>query len=150
MDMRHEFILPEHLLKAFMEQEVFRTAIGQCLGDPEGLAARIDEYLKEEVERVPEGISYEIEPSGQLNEAGGYAYQLVQYSQADELGVPHMVQGILQLKDSWAAHFLQQELGDELPEFIAQLVTEYELAEGNAPEETEGQPYEPGETLSPA
>lgn len=53
-----------------------------------------------------------------------------------------MVQGILQLKDSWAAHFLQQELGDELPEFIAQLVTEYELAEGNAPEETEGQPYE--------
>lgn len=142
MDMRHEFILPEHLLKAFMEQEVFRTAIGQCLGDPEGLAARIDEYLREEVERVPEGISYEIEPSGQLNEAGGYAYQLVQYSQADELGVPHMVQGILQLKDSWAAHFLQQELGDELPEFIAQLVTEYELAEGNAPEETEGQSYE--------
>ncbi len=67
MDMRHEFILPEHMLKAFMEQEVFRTAIGQCLGDPEGLAARIDEYLREEVERVPEGISYEIEPSGQLN-----------------------------------------------------------------------------------
>ena len=54
---------------------------------------------------------------------------MIDYSSAEALNVPHLVQSMLQLKDSWACHILKETLKEELPEFISQLISRYEEVE---------------------
>ena len=74
MQYRHEFITPEHLLSALLEQVPFQKALAECFCTPEELSQSISEYLSKEVERVPQEIEYELEISGQLSELLQYAY----------------------------------------------------------------------------
>lgn len=74
-------------------------------------------------------MDYELEVSTQLNELIQHAYLMIDYSSAEALNVPHLVQSMLQLKDSWACHILKETLEEELPEFISQLISRYEEVE---------------------
>ena len=56
MQYRHEFITPEHLLSALLEQVPFQKALAECFCTPEELSQSISEYLSKKVERVPPGI----------------------------------------------------------------------------------------------
>ena len=103
MQYRHEFITPEHLLSALLKQVPFQKALAECFCTPEELSQSISEYLSKKVERVPQEIEYELEISGQLSELLQYAYMTISHSSAEEMDVPHLVQGMLQLEDSWAA-----------------------------------------------
>lgn len=126
---RHEFIMPEHLLSAFLEQSPFLNALQEFFCDVEELSFSLETYFTEELESIPEGVEYELEVSAQLNELIQHAYLMVNYSSAEELNVPHLVQGMLQLQESWAAHFLKEILGEDLPEFLSSLISQYEEAE---------------------
>lgn len=126
---RHEFITPEHLLSAFLEQSPFTSALNMCFCDTQELAFSLENYFTEELESVPADMDYELEVSTQLNELIQHAYLMIDYSSAEALNVPHLVQSMLQLKDSWACHILKETLEEELPEFISQLISRYEEVE---------------------
>ena len=126
---RHEFITPEHLLSAFLEQTPFANALNMCFCDTQELAFSLENYFTEELESVPADMDYELEVSTQLNELIQHAYLMIDYSSAEALNVPHLVQSMLQLKDSWACHILKETLEEELPEFISQLISRYEEVE---------------------
>ena len=126
---RHEFITPEHLLSAFLEQSPFANALNMCFCDTQELAFSLENYFTEELESVPADMDYELEVSTQLNELIQHAYLMIDYSSAEALNVPHLVQSMLQLKDSWACHILKETLEEELPEFISQLISRYEEVE---------------------
>ena len=126
---RHEFITPEHLLSAFLEQSPFTSALNMCFCDTQELAFSLENYFTEELESVPADMDYELEVSTQLNELIQHAYLMIDYSSAEALNVPHLVQSMLQLKDSWACHILKEALEEELPEFISQLISRYEEVE---------------------
>lgn len=126
---RHEFIIPEHLLSAFLEQSPFTSALNMCFCDPRELAFSLENYFTEELESVPADMDYELEVSTQLNELIQHAYLMIDYSSAEALNVPHLVQSMLQLKDSWACHILKETLEEDLPEFISQLISRYEEVE---------------------
>ncbi|RHE93516.1 AAA family ATPase [Bacteroides intestinalis] len=126
---RHEFITPEHLLSAFLEQSPFANALNMCFCDAQELAFSLENYFTEELESVPADIDYELEVSTQLNELIQHAYLMIDYSSAEALNVPHLVQSMLQLKDSWACHILKEALEEDLPEFISQLISRYEEVE---------------------
>ena len=126
---RHEFITPEHLLSAFLEQSPFTSALNMCFCDPRELAFSLENYFTEELESVPADMDYELEVSTQLNELIQHAYLMIDYSSAEALNVPHLVQSMLQLKDSWACHILKETLEEDLPEFISQLISRYEEVE---------------------
>lgn len=81
---------------------------------PEELSQSISEYLSKEVERVPQEIEYELEISGQLSELLQYAYMTISHSSAEEMDVPHLVQGMLQLEDSWAGYLLKKTMGEDM------------------------------------
>ncbi|WP_303208898.1 AAA family ATPase [Bacteroides oleiciplenus] len=136
---RHEFIMPEHLLNAFLEQPPFFNALQEFFCDVEELSLSLENYFTEELESIPEGVEYELEVSAQLNELIQHAYLMINYSSAEELNVPHLVQGMLQLKESWAAHFLKETIGEDLPEFLSSLISQYEEAEEMVYEQTAGQ-----------
>ena len=126
---RHEFITPEHLLSAFLEQSPFTSALNMCFCAPRELAFSLENYFTEELESVPADMDYELEVSTQLNELIQHAYLMIDYSSAEALNVPHLVQSMLQLKESWACHILKEALEEELPEFISQLISRYEEVE---------------------
>lgn len=126
---RHEFITPEHLLSAFLEQSPFASALNMCFCDTQELAFSLENYFTEELESVPADMDYELEVSTQLNELIQHAYLMIDYASAEALNVPHLVQSMLQLKDSWACHILKEALEEELPEFISQLISRYEEVE---------------------
>lgn len=126
---RHEFITPEHLLSAFLEQSPFASALNMCFCDTQELAFSLENYFTEELESVPADMDYELEVSTQLNELIQHAYLMIDYSSTEALNVPHLVQSMLQLKDSWACHILKEALEEELPEFISQLISRYEEVE---------------------
>ena len=126
---RHEFITPEHLLSAFLEQSPFANALNMYFCDAQELAFSLENYFTEELESVPADMDYELEVSTQLNELIQHAYLMIDYSSAEALNVPHLVQSMLQLKDSWACHILKEALEEELPEFISQLISRYEEVE---------------------
>ena len=126
---RHAFITPEHLLSAFLEQSPFANALNMCFCDAQELAFSLENYFTEELESVPADMDYELEVSTQLNELIQHAYLMIDYSSAEALNVPHLVQSMLQLKDSWACHILKEALEEELPEFISQLISRYEEVE---------------------
>lgn len=126
---RHEFIMPEHLLSAIIEQEPFIHTLQDTFYNYVELSISLENYLTEEVDTVPDNVEYELGLSVQLSSLLQHAYTVTEYSSAEELGVPHLIQGLLQLEDSWACHFLKEAVGGDLPEFLSLLITHYEEAE---------------------
>ena len=144
LEYRHEFIMPEHLLNALLDQLPFHNALTDCFCNKQELTLAVSNYLSEKVERIPQETEYELKFSSQLHEILQYAYQTIHNSSAEEMDVPHLVQGILQLKDSWACYLLKETLGEDLPEFLALLITNYD--DLNSKEEEEDNPSEPEES----
>lgn len=100
---RHEFIMPEHLLSAILEQEPFINTLQDTFYNYVELSISLENYLTEEVETIPDNVEYELGLSVQLSSLLQHAYTVTEYSSAEELGVPHLIQGLLQLEDSWGA-----------------------------------------------
>lgn len=126
---RHEYVMPEHILSAILKQEPFCIALEQCMCNSAELLYNINEYLEKSVERVPDNVEYSQELSFQMNEMMNNAYTIIQNSGAETMSIPHVVQAILSLRESWAAAILKQTINEKLPEFISELITQYECYE---------------------
>ena len=123
---RHEFTTPEHFVYALLKQYEFNKSLIDCGVDLNIVNRSLQDYF-EKMERVPEDVGqYTIGTSEQLREALIDAYQTVQNSSAQFIYVPHIVKGILGLKESYAAYLLKHLLGDWQSEFMSMLVGRYE------------------------
>ena len=92
---RHEFIMPEHLLSAIIEQEPFIHTLQDTFYNYVELSISLENYLTEEVDTVPDNVEYELGLSVQLSSLLQHAYTVTEYSSAEELDVPHLIQGLL-------------------------------------------------------
>ena len=117
---RHEFIMPEHLLLALLEEFNFNAAVN-IFYSPYQLEDRIKEYL-EGVESLPEGTEYVPEASAQMGKVIELAIEQVNSSSAKALDIPHLTRGILALEDSWAAYLLKDCLYGKEANFMSQLI----------------------------
>ena len=57
------------------------------------------------------------------------AYAQVINSSAEALDIPHLVMGILQLKESWACYLLKDALGSKESNFMSELISAYEFSD---------------------
>ncbi|MBR2778069.1 MAG: ATP-dependent Clp protease ATP-binding subunit ClpA [Prevotella sp.] len=124
---RHEFVMPEHLLLALTDEENFSRALSDY-AHLLPFAEEIEEKL-ETIEEVPEDKDYEPEASIQMQQVIEFACGQVYNSSAQALDLPHLVMGILNLKDSWACYLLKDVLGDKESEFMSELISSYEFEE---------------------
>ena len=122
---RHEYIMPEHLLLALIEDYNFNAAVN-IFYSPFQLEERLKDYL-EGVESLPEGREYIPETSVQFGKVLEMAVQSVVSSSAEELDIPHLTKGILALEDSWAAYLLKDCLDGNEANFMSQLINFYEF-----------------------
>ena len=65
---RHEFVAPEHLLYALMQQEDFVYSLGDMACNIEKMEKNVKEVLTTRFEVLPEGMQYEPENSVQMTE----------------------------------------------------------------------------------
>ena len=107
---RHEFVTPEHLLYALIQQDEFVYALEDMACNINKLEKNVKEVLNTKFEVLPEGTQYEPENSTQMAEIFIKAHMIVTFSGANEIDVPHLVQGMLELTDSWAAYILKNTL----------------------------------------
>ena len=129
---RQEFVMPEHLLMALTDEENFAQTFSH-FASLQSLVERLEEKL-EEMESVPEDQAYDPEPSAQMGQVIDLACQQVMNSSATALDLPHLVMGILQLKESWACYLLKDELGDDESNFMSELIGAYEFEDRLAKE----------------
>ena len=130
---RHEFVMPEHLLLVLSDEFNFSKRLN-IFYPIETFVERLEEKL-EEIETVPEGQDYEPEASTQMGQVIEIACGQVINSSAKALDLPHLVMGILQLKESWACYLLKDALGNKEGNFMSQLISGYEF-EDHLEEET--------------
>ena len=137
--MRHQFVTPEHMLSAMLEQTRFMGIIDYYV-DIMMLMDELKKKLKS-FERVPESVEYTPEPSDQMEELVNTAYNMVVFSSAEALDVPHLVRAMLQLEDSWACYELKMHLGVNQEEFMVDLIEAYEDVDDEDDEEALGEEY---------
>ena len=118
---RHEFIMPEHLLLALLEEFNFNAAVN-IFYSPYQLEDRIKKYL-ESVESLPEGTEYVPETSAQMGRVIELAVEQVYSSSAKAMDIPHLARGIFALEDSWAAYLLKDSLYGKEANFMSQLIS---------------------------
>ena len=135
---RHEFIMPEHLLSVLLENYCFKTALEE-FSKPQALAEGVEEFL-EKVDQVPEDIDYNPEFSAQLQMIIETASQRVSVTSADSIDIPHLVAGMLNLKDSWAAYLLKDCLSDNEVNFMSRLIDYCDLEDADLEEKREKEP----------
>ena len=118
--LRNEFVMPEHLLLALVEDSNFNSALAAYCS-PLTFANKIEKFL-DDIEVVPQDIEYHPELSIQTGQVIDNAIKHVENSGAELIDIPHLVKGLLELKDSWASYFLKDSIGDNEQYFMQELI----------------------------
>lgn len=124
-DDRHEFVLPEHLLLAMMDDKTFVNVLN-IFCESEEFLERLNDQL-DELENVPEDCDYNPEASVQLGQVIEFACNQIYCSSAEAIDIPHLVMGILNIDDSWASYLLKEALDGRDSDFLGNLIGAYEL-----------------------
>ena len=117
---KHEFVMPEHLLLSLVDDPNFNTALS-VICSPPTFANKIEDFLKD-IEMVPNAFDYQPELSIQSRQLIDNALKHVEDSGAESMDIPHLVRGLLELDDSWAAYYLKDCLGDQEAYFLSDLI----------------------------
>ena len=118
--LRNEFVMPEHLLLALVEDSNFNSALAAYCS-PLTFANKIEKFL-DDIEVVPQDIEYHPELSIQTGQVIDNAIKHVENSGAESIDITHLVKGLLELKDSWASYFLKDSIGDNEQYFMQELI----------------------------
>ena len=118
--LRNEFVMPEHLLLALVEDSNFNSALAAYCS-PLTFANKIEDFL-DDIEVVPQDIEYHPELSIQTGQVIDNAIKHVENSGAELIDITHLVKGLLELKDSWASYFLKDSIGDNEQYFMQELI----------------------------
>ena len=124
LDLRNQFVTPEHLLYGLLEQDRFAAAL-DYYADLSVVVPDLNDYLAK-MERVPKDMTYQPETSRQFAQLLEAAYNIVSFSSAEQLDVPHLTRALLGLEESWAAYILKRALVENEDEFMGELISYYE------------------------
>ncbi len=124
---RNEFVTPEHVLLALIQQLAFVDALDECADyNPSLLQNEIVTFL-EKLDSWPEDDAEYTGPtlSFQLEELLHDAEKRAQDAQAPMVDVPHLAKAMLELKESWATYYLHQLVGEREADFLGALTDFY-------------------------
>ncbi len=122
---RCAFFTPEHLLLAMTRDKNFAQTLN-VFYDLDKFSDSLLHHITKQ-EHVQEGLDYQPEASMQFEQVIEHACQQVLNSSAEALDLPHLVMGILCLKESWACYLLKEALGDRESHFLSQLISDCEF-----------------------
>ena len=118
--MRNPFFTPEHLMCAIIVQQPTIEALRDMGIDHGELLRPLRNYTRE-LDHVPAGVSYTIEPSHQFQELIMGAVEIMHSSSAKELEITHVIRAAMHLEDSLVANVLNHYAG-ESSDFLSTLI----------------------------
>lgn len=124
-DYRHEFVTPEHLLLALMVEDDKFSHILNIFYDADTFLMEIEKHLAE-MESMPDEIDYNPEFSVQMCELLDKSGELVAYSNAEAIDIPHLAKAMLEQEESWAAYLLKKALYGKESRFLTKLISIYD------------------------
>ena len=111
-NMRHEYIMPEHLLMALLKQDDYQTALGRCDVDAMELMNEVTEWLGKQEQRAD--LFAMPMPSAQFSDTLRHALRYAVEGHYASLTETAYSAGILSLEESQAAYILGSAVeGDE-------------------------------------
>lgn len=115
--LRHEFLMPEHLLRAMLQRRAFCLAMQEFEADVAMVRKELDEWLGQQ-EEVPEDVEYGMRYSTLFNVMVINACNKAEESGASEVNVSHFVKAMSELRNSEASYLLRKHMEDRLAEMI--------------------------------
>ena len=111
-NMRHEYIMPEHLLMALLKQDDYQTALSRCDVDAMELMNEVTEWLGKQEQRAD--LFAMPMPSAQFSDTLRHALRYAVEGHCASLTETAYSAGILSLEESQAAYILGSAVeGDE-------------------------------------
>ena len=104
-DLKHEYVMPEHVMIAMCSEMHFKEAFHECGGDVKLLEQNLREYLAESM--LP--CKHEAVESYGLQQAIIWASQQVTNSGKDEIHLDHLLAGIMNLPESYCNYFVAEQ-----------------------------------------
>jgi ATP-dependent Clp protease ATP-binding subunit ClpA len=129
--MRNPFFTPEHLMDAIIVQEPTIQALRDMGIDYGDLLRPIRNYTKD-LDQVPEGVSYSIEPSHQFQQLIMGAVEIMHAASAHELEITHVIRAAMHLKNSLVANVLNHYASED-SDFLSTLIWKIEEFTSNFP-----------------
>ena len=124
-DYQHEFVTPEHLLLALMVEDDNFSRILNIFYDADTFLMEIEKHLAE-MESMPDETDYNPEFSVQMCELLDKSGELVAYSNAEAIDIPHLAKAMLEQEESWAAYLLKKALYGKESHFLTKLISIYD------------------------
>ena len=122
----YEYVTPEIILLMLSEEGLFMESFSACGGDIKLLKDRLEKYVSEYIDRVPEK---DPELSAHSNKVLMLAGQSAYNSGCGEVYVRHLIRAIWYLEDSYARYYMEQQGVDEI-----ELLQEIAFIEGEDPD----------------
>lgn len=126
LEKHQEFITPEHVLMAILDQEPFLMALHLVFQEAEPLRTELSDFIDQMEQLPPDQKNQLPEASFQLQRVIEFACIQVESSSARELDIPHIIEGIFSLKESIAKFLLLNCINDNKEAFMCELISQYE------------------------
>jgi ATP-dependent Clp protease ATP-binding subunit ClpA len=149
---RHEYLTLEHLLYALLEEKTGRDIIENCGGDVEKLKRELDQYMRNEMESLPEGQEATPQPTAAFERTLHRAMLQAAAAEQATMDGGNLLVAMLQEKRSHAVFLLQGQGITRLDvlNYISHGVTKMESvpepagdSDSEAPEEAGANPKDP-------
>lgn len=102
----HEYVTPEHLLLAIVNNKEFQESFNKSGGNSKKLKKDLENYLENELDSDCKG---DPEISFSFNEVLSFATLKATSCDKDVIELPHIISGILNLRESNAAYFVEKQ-----------------------------------------
>ena len=122
---RNEYITPEHVLKELTNNPDFINALDHIEADREDFLEKLNTNI-DEMEKMAEGVDYSPGPSMQLVQLLKYADNNVISCGKSSIELIHIINGLLNLEESWAQFLLWNAIHGEEGFFLTFLLGDVE------------------------
>ena len=118
---RHEFVTPEHLLLAiFQKVEEFQPLFASYQVNREHITDLLNDHIDMSVDTIPEEVGdYELLASAQLVQVITLSEAMAKGAGRKVIDVPHVLNAIMQLDESYAHYCLAHYFTDDQGEFLS-------------------------------
>ena len=130
-NLRQEFVTPEHILYAIMQQVPFVEAAKTIGQNTEPFLRELAMHIDAQ-EVIPEGMDANPSPSLQLQQVFAMAESMMHNAQVAKMECPHLITSMMQLEHSLASDILKTHFAnDKNREFMPNLITSYAYFENS-------------------
>ncbi len=122
---RHEFLMPEHLLLVLLDESCFIYVASTDL-QTDTLRQELLDYMESKVERVPEGVEYEVELSEYTGRILMASERIARYAGQNVINFTHIFKCMLDLPNSMVGYLIKKYALVDVSIILSDFLSSYE------------------------